>query len=47
MIKQTKEATKKVAKQQQMVEEADKKHPTTLNDTEERLCRKFRWTKKG
>ncbi|XP_028102123.1 putative receptor-like protein kinase At4g00960 isoform X1 [Camellia sinensis] len=37
MTKQTKEAAKKVAKQKQMVEEEpDKKHPTTLNDTEKR-----------
>ncbi|CAL5395048.1 unnamed protein product [Camellia sinensis] len=37
MTKQTKEATKKVAKQQQTVEEEiDEKRPTTLNDTEER-----------
>ncbi|XP_028079785.1 uncharacterized protein LOC114281504 [Camellia sinensis] len=36
MTKQTKEAMKKVAKQQQTVEEeVDEKHPTTFNDTEE------------
>ncbi|CAL5395059.1 unnamed protein product [Camellia sinensis] len=36
MTKQTKEAAKKVAKQQQTIEEeVDEKSPTTLNDTEE------------
>ncbi|CAL5337215.1 unnamed protein product [Camellia sinensis] len=37
MTKQTKEAAKKVANQQQTIEEeVDEKSPTTLNDTEER-----------